>query len=116
MTSPSSTTDTAPDGHAHDTRSNGFLMGLLAGGIAGVGLGMLFAPRAVLDLRRQAADSAKSLGEAAADRCQEAGTRIGAAVDDLASKGQSVRDALSDGVVRRAQDVERFATALKSGH
>lgn len=97
-------------------RNHGFAMGLIAGSAVGLGLGMLLAPRAVLELRKRATDSARALGETAADRYHQASTRVGDVVDEITKKGNGLRDDLSDAVVRGAQDVERIATNLKTGH
>jgi gas vesicle protein len=116
MTTEPAATDTMPDVPANRDRNYGFVMGLIAGSVVGVGLGMIFAPRAVLELRKRASDSARSLGNAASDRYHQASTRIADAVDEIAKKGQGLRDDLSDAVVRGAQDVERYATNAKTGH
>lgn len=101
---------------ANGDRSYGFVMGLIAGSVVGAGLGMFFAPRAVVELRKRAADSARSLGNAASDQYHQASARIGNAVDEITKKGQGLRDDLSDAVVRGAKDVERLATNAKTGH
>jgi gas vesicle protein len=105
-----------PDAPASRDRNLSFVMGLLAGSAIGVGLGMLFAPRGVLELRRRAADSGRRLGSAAADQYHQVGVRIGEAVDEIARKGQGLRDDLSDAVVRGAQEVEQYAANAKTGH
>lgn len=94
--------------------SYGFMMGLLAGGAVGVGVGMLFAPRAVQDFRRRTTAAVKRAGSNASDAYHQAGTRVAAAVDDITTRGQDLRDDLSDAVVHGAQDVERFAQSVKS--
>jgi hypothetical protein len=60
-------------------------------------------------------DSAKSLGKRASDQYQQASTRVGDAVDELTRKGQGVRDGVAEAVARGAHEVERYATAAKSG-
>jgi gas vesicle protein len=74
-----------------DRRDPSFVIGLLAGTCLGAGLAMLFAPRSGADRRQQMADSAKSLGERASEQYQQATTRVGEAVDEIARKGQDVR-------------------------
>ena len=96
-------------------RNSGFVIGLLAGGVVGAGLGWLFAPR-LSALGRQTADSLRSLGAAAGDRYQEAGERLTAVVDDITAKGQELRDQMSDAVIHGAQAVEHHAANMKSGH
>ena len=46
---------------------------------------------------------------------RQASTRVGETVEDLTRKGQDVRDNVADAVARGAHEVERFATAAKSG-
>lgn len=116
MTRNPETTESMPDVPANDDRNRAFVMGLVAGSVLGVGLGMLFAPRAVLKLRTRAADSARDLGNAASDGYHEVSNRIGDAVEEIAKKGQALRDDLSDAVVRGAHDVGRFAASAKTGH
>jgi gas vesicle protein len=116
MTTGPATTDATPDVSPNRDRSHAFLMGLIAGTVLGVGVGMLCAPRGVLRLRTRAADSARSLGNAASDRYHRASDRIGDAVEEITRKGQDLRDDLSDAVVRGAQGVERYAKSAKTGH
>ena len=116
MTTAPATTDSMPDAPANRDRHCGFVMGLIAGSVVGVGLGMLFAPRAVLELRKRTAESARGLGTAASDRYHQASARVGEAVDEIAKKGQDLRDDLADAVVRGAKGVERAATNAKTGH
>ena len=116
MTTEAVTTDSIPEVSANSDRNYGFVLGLIVGSVVGAGLGMLFAPRAVLELRKRAADSAKSLGHAASDRYHETSTRIGAAVHEMNRKGQGLRDNVADAVVRGAHGVERYAANAKTGH
>jgi len=115
MTTATATTDSVPDVPANRERNHGFAMGLIAGSLVGVGLGMLLAPRAVMEFRKRAADSAKNLGSAAADRYHQASARVGDVVDEIAKKGKGLRDDVSDAVVRGAKEVERYATDAKTG-
>jgi gas vesicle protein len=105
-----------PDVPANKDPNYGFAMGLIAGGVVGAALGMFFAPRAAVELRKRAADSARSLGSAASDKYHQAAARAGDAVDEIAKKGQGLRDDLADAVVRGAKDVERYAEHAKTGH
>ena len=100
--------------HTQDRRDYGFVIGLLTGAFVGVGLAMWFAPRVASELRQRLTDSARSLGQRASDRYEQASTRVGVAVDELARKGQAVRDDVADVVARGARDVERHAKAAKS--
>lgn len=99
---------------ADETRDYRFLIGLIAGAVLGAGLGMLFAPQAAVKLRGRLSDSAKSLGEAASERYQQASARVGTAAQEATNKGRAIRDSLADTVVRGAQKVEQYATAAKT--
>lgn len=89
-------------------------MGFVAGGVLGAGLGMLLAPRAAVELRERVAGSAKSLGNTAFERYQQASARVGAAARKSRIRGQAIRDGLADTVVRGAQRVEQYATEAKT--
>jgi gas vesicle protein len=97
-----------------DRRDNGFLVGLLMGTAVGAGLALWFTPRAGSEMRQRVSDSTRELGNRASERYQQVSTRVSQAVDDLASKGEGVRNDLADRVVRGAQEVERIATAARS--
>jgi gas vesicle protein len=97
-------------------RNYGFAIGLLTGTAIGVGLVAWFAPRLAEELRERVAGSARSLGRQAYDQYQQATTRVGEAVDDLARKGQAAGDEVAGAVARGAREVERYATAAKSDH
>jgi gas vesicle protein len=99
---------------AEESRDHRFLIGFIAGAALGAGFGMLFAPRAAVELRRRLADSAKSLGESASERYQQASARVGTAAKEATNKGRAIRDNLADTVVRGAQKVEQYATAAKT--
>jgi gas vesicle protein len=101
---------------AQETRDYRFLIGLIAGAALGVGLGMLFAPRAAVEFRGRLASSAKSLGKTASDRYEQASARVSAAAKEYKGRGQAIRDNLAEAVVRGAQKVERYATEAKTEH
>jgi len=100
--------------HTHEHRDYGFVIGLVTGTFVGAGLMMWLAPRMASELRQRMTDSARSLGQRAAEQYQQASTRVGEAVDELARKGQGVRDDAADAVARGAHEVERYATAAKT--
>ncbi len=97
----------------HRHRDFGFAIGLAMGTLVGAGLVMWLAPRSAAELRERLTDSAKGLGQRASERYQQAGARVGEAVDELARAGQGVRNDVADAVARGAHEVERFATAAK---
>ncbi len=91
------------------------MLGLFTGTVAGAGLAMWLAPRLASELRERVTDSARNLGQQAAEQYQQASTRVGEAVDELTRKGQGVRDDVADAVASGARELERYATAAKSG-
>jgi gas vesicle protein len=103
------------DPYPQEPRDHLFVIGLLTGAAAGAGLALWLAPRLAAELRQRMTDSARSLGQRASNEYQQASTRVGQAVDDLTRKGQDVQDEIAGAVARGAHEVERYATALKSG-
>ena len=102
-------------------KSNGFLLGLVTGGVLGAGLAIMLVPRLASGLRRRVADSASDLSDAAfktydgaAARVSDAVDRVSGIVDDATRRGQSVRDDVADAVGRGAREVEQFAMASKT--
>jgi gas vesicle protein len=103
-------------------RSNGFFLGLVAGGAIGAGLTIMFAPRLAAQLRRRVTRSARDLSDAAVESYHDAGGRVADAVDrvtglvdDATKRGQSVRDDVADAIGRGAREVEKLAMASKTG-
>ena len=94
-----------------EPRDYRFVFGLLTGTVVGAGLAMWFAPRLASEVRERLTDSARRFGQRAADRYQQASSRVGDAVDELTRKGQGVRDDVAGAVARGAHEVERVATA-----
>jgi gas vesicle protein len=101
--------------NTQERRDYGFVIGLLTGTVVGAGLMMWLAPRTASEVRQRMADSARNLGKRASEQYQQASTRVGDAVDELTRKGQGVRDDVAEAVIRGAHEVERYATAAKSG-
>lgn len=89
-----------------DTRYNqpggGFVTGLLFGAAVGAALGVIFAPRAGSDTRRQIADSGKNLREGAMRTYEQA--RDGA--NTVVSKARTAYDRGRDAFDRTRRDVE----------
>ncbi len=102
----------SPETNNH--RNHRFLTGLVMGTVVGTGLTILLVPRAASELGRRMSDSARALRKRASKRYEHASTRVGEAVDDLAKKGQSVRNEVADVVARGAHEVERVAKAVKT--
>jgi gas vesicle protein len=83
------------------TRGRDFLIGAVAGGIMGTAIAFYLAPRLTAELRMQITDSAQRLRRTAADHLEQVSTRIGDAIDQVASAGHAVQgDAGQDGVKR----------------
>ncbi len=58
-----------------------FLMGLLAGTVLGAGLGMLFAPKAGSETRKQLSDQANRLRSTANETYTQASDKVGQIID-----------------------------------
>ena len=69
-----------------------FLLGLLSGAALGVGLGMLFAPKAGSELRNQLSTEAGALADQAQKGYQKATENLG----QLAEKGKDVAGDVAD--------------------
>ena len=77
--------ETPQNGHG-----NSFVIGVLAGAAVGVGLGLLFAPRAGSELRRRVGDLSTSLRNGASRQYRQARKRVDEAVAELTESGQEV--------------------------
>lgn len=97
------------DRHMRERHDSGFMLGVLAGAVLGAGLTMFFAPKVRSEIRKRATDSAKDLGKTASEYYEHVSTRVGDAVDELASRAQKARDVAADAVARGAQRVGRGA-------
>jgi gas vesicle protein len=69
-----------------------FLMGLLAGTVLGAGLGMLFAPKAGTDVRKQLSEQATRLRSTAAGTIQQASEKLGQASHQASEKISQIVD------------------------
>jgi gas vesicle protein len=101
--------------YAQQRPDYGFVMGLVTGTLVGAGLAIWLVPGMAAELRDRVTTSARRLGKRASDQYEHVSGRVDEAVADLARKGQDVRDEVADAVVRGAHEVERYATAAKSG-
>ena len=97
----------------NQTRDYRFVAGLALGSVVGVGLAMLLAPRAAAEIKERAVGTAKQLGDAVSERYRDAKVRVSGKVEEIARKGDAVRDGVLDGVVLGAQKVERAAQGLR---
>ena len=97
-----------------NAQGHSFLIGVLAGAAVGVGLGLLFAPRAGSELRRHVG-GLSSLRNDASRRYRQARERVDEAVAELTESGQEVSGHLWNTIARSAQKVEAYATGGKTG-
>ena len=102
--------------HTQEHRDYGFVIGLLTGAAVGAGLALWLAPRSAAEIRERVTETARRLGKRASDEYEHASTRVVEGVDELARKGQHIRDNVADAVARGAHEVERFAAAAKTDH
>jgi hypothetical protein len=82
-------------------------------GHLGAGLAMWLVPR-VAELRNKLTESLDDVGNRASEQFQQASARVGETVDQIARKGQGVRDDVAEAVARGAREVERYATVVQT--
>lgn len=82
----------------------GFFIGLLTGTVLGVGLGMLFAPKAGSELRSQLSDQAGNVANQASKGYRRASESAG----QWAERGREVYNKASEAVVKGAQDAQKY--------
>jgi gas vesicle protein len=99
--------------NARAEKNNGFLLGLVTGGVVGAAL-VALAPRLAAELRRVISDAANDVSDAASRRYRDASTRVAGAVDEATARGQKVRDEVADTVGLGARGVAQFAMAAKT--
>jgi hypothetical protein len=69
------------DRYEREDGGGSFLMGLLAGTVLGAGLGMLFAPKAGMELRNQLSEQTGKLKSTANDAYSQASEKVSQMVD-----------------------------------
>jgi hypothetical protein len=69
------------DRYEREDGGGSFLMGLLAGTVLGAGLGMLFAPKAGMELRNQLSEQSGKLKSTANDAYSQASEKVSQMVD-----------------------------------
>ena len=84
-----------------------FLMGLLAGTVLGAGLGMLFAPKAGADTRRQLSEQATRLRSTANDTYHQASEKVHQTLNQASEKAGQVGDKVSQIVDRGREAYDR---------
>jgi gas vesicle protein len=94
--------------------SNGFMLGVITGGVIGAALAIALAPRLAAELRQRVTAAAGDVADAATRTYRDASVRVVDAMDEVTSRGQAVRDDVADAVGRGARGVEQFAMSAKS--
>ena len=87
-----------------------FLMGLLAGTVLGAGLGMLFAPKAGVEVRKQLSEQATRLRSTATDTIQHASEKLSHASHQASGKIGQASEKVSQIVDRGREAYERAKT------
>jgi gas vesicle protein len=87
-----------------------FLMGLLAGTVLGAGLGMLFAPKAGADVRKQLSEQATRLRSTATDTIHQASEKLTQASNQASEKVSQIVDRGRDVVERGREAYDRGKT------
>ena len=90
-----------------------FLMGLLAGTVLGAGLGMLFAPKAGAEVRKQLSEQATRLRSTAADTIHQASEKIGQASQQASEKIGQASEKVSQIVDRGREAYDRAKTSRR---
>ena len=84
-----------------------FLMGLLAGTVLGAGLGMLFAPKAGSETRKQLSEQATRLRSTAGDTYQQASEKINQTYHQASDKINQASEKVSQMVDRGREAYDR---------
>jgi len=99
----------------HEGGGGIFLMGLLTGAVVGVGLGMLFAPKAGSALRDQLSEQAGALANQAKDGYRKVTEHAGRSAaraqetaGDLADRGKDLYGRAREAVSRGADEAQRY--------
>ena len=108
-----------PDNYDHrdtdhrDTETHGgaFMLGLLAGAVLGVGLGMLLAPKSGAELREDLNERGRDLGHKASERYRKAAE----SATGLAEKGRELAEKVRDTASRGVAEVKSYADAVSHG-
>src|SRR5215212_5598263 len=95
--------------------SGSFLMGLLAGTVLGAGLGMLFAPKPVAELRNQLGEQAGKIRSTATDGYQQATEKVSQMVDRGRDAYDRARSAASGSQTSTSGGADTGASGAMSG-
>ncbi len=92
-------------------RENGggaFLMGMLAGTVLGAGLGMLFAPKAGVEVRKQLSEQASRLRSTANDTIQQASEKLNQASQQASEKFNQASQQASEKIGQVSERVSQI--------
>jgi gas vesicle protein len=84
-----------------------FLMGLLAGTVLGAGLGMLFAPKAGAEVRKQLSEQATRFRSTATDTIHQASEKLSQASEKLSQASHQASEKLGQASEKVSQIVDR---------
>jgi gas vesicle protein len=87
-----------------------FLMGLLAGTVLGAGLGMLFAPKAGVEVRKQLSEQATRLRSTANETIHQASEKLGAVSHHASERVGQASDKVSQMIDRGRDAYDRAKT------
>jgi gas vesicle protein len=96
----------------------GFMVGLMAGALVGVGLGMLLAPKSGAALREDLGTRAREAGDKLKEQYRHAGESATAWAErgrEVAERGRVAVDRGREAVARGVDEARRFAKAGADG-
>src|SRR5438552_1120450 len=96
-------------------RARSFVLGLLTGTVLGAGLGLLFAPKAGSELRRQLSDQAGSLANQASEGYRRATNSAGEWADEGKEAGKEIYGKVREAVSRGASEAQRYVRDAATG-
>jgi gas vesicle protein len=94
----------------HEGGGSSFVMGLLTGTVLGAGLGMLFAPKAGSELRRNLSEQAGNISNKASEGYRRASESAG----QWAERGRDMYNRASEAVAKGADEARRYSNAASS--
>jgi gas vesicle protein len=94
----------------HEGGGSSFVIGLLTGTVLGAGLGMLFAPKAGSELRRDLSEQAGNLSNKASEGYRRASESAG----QWAERGRDIYNRASEAVAKGADEARRYAGNMSS--
>jgi gas vesicle protein len=96
-------------------RASSFVLGLLTGTVLGAGLGMLFAPKAGSELRRQLSDQAGNLANQASEGYRRATGSAGEWADQGKEAGKEIYNKVREAFSRGGDEAQRHVRDAATG-